>query len=183
MAAPPLTSRLNQLPSIWLQSLESASSWLPLSPLTHPPHSRLKAVLKLNLTLHLPEALEIQSHGGSRHAGLLKGHRPCKCIPWPLQFVFLSLGWSSLLLPHPCSSFCGLCSGVLSSGKPSLMSLTSGWVAPLGSSVPTWLTELLLKMDCDPCTGRVRAVSIPAVFPSTAQHGATRKCSVRASLD
>lgn len=136
VAAPP-TSRPSQLPSILLQSLKSAlspllplssapaSSWAaPLSPLTHPPHSRLKGLLKLNLTLHLPEALETQSYGGP--GGFPQDYRLCKCISWPLQFFFLSLGWSSLRLPHPCSSFCGLRSGVLSSGKPSLMSLTRG---------------------------------------------------------
>lgn len=71
------------------------------------------------------------------------------------------------------SSFGALSSGVPSSRKPSLMSLTrEDWLAPQGSLVSAQLTLGCdcLRMDCDPWEGRPRAVSIPAVYlawPST----------------
>lgn len=54
---------------------------------------------------------------------------------------------------------------------PFCLSLTRAcWVASLGSAIPTWLTELLLRVDCGPCKSRARAVSTLAVsvaWPST----------------
>lgn len=52
---------------------------------------------------------------------------------------------------------------------PFCLSLTREcWVASLGSPIPTWLTELLLRVDCDPCKGRARAL-YPCCVPSMAQ--------------
>lgn len=116
----------SQLLSILLQSLLPSPPpqlhptlllGFPLGPLIHPPHSRLKGLLKFNLTLHLPEALEIQPCGGP--GGFPRGLQA-------LQVHLLASRLSSLLWDGPlfccltCLSFRGLSSGVLPSGKPSL---------------------------------------------------------------
>lgn len=102
---------------------------------------------------------------GHRH-GFLNGYRSCKCISWPVQTFFLSLGSPT----HPLVRSAQVSP---SSRKPSLMSLTrEDWLVPQGSlfSVQLTLGCDCLRMDCDPWEGRPRAVSIPAVYlawPST----------------